>query len=201
MKDRNEVLLGGTIVSIQTSASRVTIRIATDATGTTNYPAVLFYQPKIVQDFKVRDRVIIKAHIQERRTRDEKGNTKAYYQDCVGDEIMPMKRLLADYVDERMLPDDKGGFGGDKNDAFFCGTVSHIYSPKEGIVILSVRIDAREVIDYVEVTCFRRQASTAILLSEGDYVAAACTIHTQTSKKDERITNQNAVCKDIAKID
>ena len=45
-----------------------------------------------------------------------------------------------------------------------------------------------------------RQAELAALMEEGDMVAIVGSVRTSPSKKDERITNENIICKDIAAI-
>ncbi len=201
VKDANEIILGGSIVWRQESRSIVSIRVATDAyAGRSAFPTVIFYNKELTQNFKVGDRVTIKAHIQARRTLKSDGVTKAYYQDIVGDEINHTKRLLLEYLDAAIIPDPEGGYADDVNKAFFVGRIVHQYAPREDIQILTLACKSRSSVDYVEITCFKRQAELAALMEEGDMVAIVGSVRTSPSKKDERITNENIICKDIAAI-
>lgn len=94
--------------------------------------------------------------------------------------------------------DSLGGWPQDVNEGIVTGRVTHLYSPQPGIKIVSIECKARDYTDYIDITCFQRQAN--IDLSEGDYIAAACVIRTTTNKKDVRLTDQTLLCKDIAQI-
>ena len=107
---------------------------------------------------------------------------------------------LLEYLDDAIISDPEGGYADDVNKAFFVGRIVHQYAPREDIQILTLACKSRSSVDYVEITCFKRQAELAALMEEGDMVAIAGSVRTSPSKKDERITNENIICKDIAAI-
>lgn len=201
VKDANQIVLGGTIVGRQETKKIVSIRIATDAFGGKSaFPTTIFYDKEKTEGFQVGDRVTLECHIQARRVIKSDGISKVYYQDIVGDNIALTKRALAEYLDDSVIQTTEGGYGDDINKAFIVGQIYHKYSPNPDIQILTIASRTRRTVDYIEVTCFKRQAELASLLSEDDYVAIVGSIRTSPNKKDERLTNESIVCKDIAAI-
>ena len=206
MKTRNEVFFTGGIVAIHKSKTLPLMTIATTVTSaaSTAFPTITFYDPKMVDDYTIGDRVSIKARVRLRISRDSNGKTLSYNQDYVADSITKADRILAPFITDFAISKKDGGVKPDENRAYIFGTVYHKFEAKNRVVILGIAVPREDGhIDRCEITCFSRQADTGRMLNEGDCVMTAGAVQTRKEKDSNgrTYTLQNIVCKDILKCE
>ena len=202
-KPANQVVTTGTVVMINTIGNLTIVQLATDGGGSHKaYPRFAFRKDDSVRNFKVGERVDITGHIQNRIIRNAEREKIGYEQEIEGDIILHTPRMLCRVFPNENIPQMDGGYALDRNEAVVVGTVSHVYAPDSGVVILTVEVpDDSGRINHCEVTCFLRQAETARMLMQGDEIAAVGVIQTSSKVKDgRRITYQCFTARDIAKV-
>ena len=204
MKTRNEVILTGGVVRMQSTKFVTELAIATSGSGTgTYYPVVMSYDPLPKSVTELRARVTVKAHIQVHVVRQPDGKV-SFFQDYIVDSIEPAKRMLADYIDG--IDNRKGGVRSDENTALIFGEVTHVYTQGDNFAIVNVNVPRAEdpgKYNQCSGTCFRSQAAYAATLQKGDCVAMVGRIETRdhTGSDGKRQTTQRFVCSDIEKVD
>lgn len=199
IRAKNIVVLSGIITKISKKDRISVIHIANDGGREKAYPYIVF-KDNSLSGFEQGDRVMLTAHLQDRRTKkvDQKPE---YYQEIAGDTIKRAERMLHEFFDKNVIPEEDGGIAPrDTNYGIIVGEITHLYSPKAGTVILTISVPDGPVMNNCEVICYRRQAEKAESYQEGDYVAVAGCIQTSL-KSDGAGLFQSFVCRDIEIIE
>lgn len=205
MKERNEFVLRGTIISLNVGSKFATVRLAVDGGhGNSNVPSVVFFDPKLLKGISIRQRVWIHGHTQNRRFSDPKTGKKTNQTNLVCDKIEPAKRMLLDYFNSDEIIDVPGGVADDINKVLWVGTVLKVYVPNEKsrISILRVGNISDNQHRQCDFSCFERQSDIANTLNEGDKVAVIGRVTTSSKEKEGQIAYyQNIVCQDLCKVE
>lgn len=198
----NKVTVSGTVIMINSGRNITTVQIVSDGgNGKKAYPRFVFRDLIKTAGFRVGDRVTITGHIHNWIRRNAEREIIGRNQELIGDEIELTHRMLLDYFDFENGLEGEGGYPPDMNKALIAGNVTHIYSPRPDITIITVVVNDGNHINYCEVTCFLRQSETAQLLEENDMIAAVGHIQTSIKEKNgERAYYQSMTARDIAKI-
>lgn len=198
MKKRNEFVLQGTLIKVSENSKAGSVQLITDATEKT-IPEVTISRSSMIRRFKPKDRVRIKGHAITRISKEDPEKVK-FYTVLYGDSIDYAPRALIDYLPEDQLAEKGGGYGEDKNEAIFVGSVLSCNDLQNGIVILTLNCSMTEKRQSVEIFCFKRQANYAKKLNKGDLVAVCGGIRTNHNKVGLRNMQQDITCKDISLI-
>ncbi len=202
IKPSNILKIRGTIIGIRSSSKMTSLIIISDGgkvKGST-VSNVVFYGP-VKDSFGIHEHVDITAHMQSRIIRSE--NTKrSFRQYVIGDEIKRTNRLLSQYIRQTEFQTPDGGIPDDVNKAFVCGKVTHIYQPKDDYAVITILVPSEnEKMNYVDVTCYNRQAAMVSRLEEDDFVVCAGELRSAKERpKPGEYFWQNILCKDIEKI-
>ena len=199
MEQKNKIHLTGGIVRIHESRNMTSMTIATTVAGVnTAYPSIVFFDPDMAHGFRAGERITIDGHVQIHFT--EEDGKRVYNQIIVVDEVKKAERMLAPYIEDENISKTDGGIQADENYAFIFGKIRRIYAASNGVYVLSVAVyDGKEHTNYCEIACFKRQASIAQFLQEGDFVMIGGAV--QTSRKPSGKMLQNIVCRDILKCE
>lgn len=200
IKETNKIKVRGTIHMISSGRNMTSIWVVTDgAIVKKAIPQFVFRNSDIHIEVKVGNRVTVEGHLHNRIIHH--GQEVSYEQEIMGDSIKLTPRALKLYFPSEDITDNEGGYPFDENHALIAGEISHIYAPQSDIVKLTVRVANGDYIDNCEITCFRRQAQTALLFSEGDRIAAVGYVQTTLKRVNKRrVIYQNVIAQDLDKI-
>lgn len=202
MDDMNQVILCGTIISVNINRKVGAIRLAIHSDNShVNFPQIIFYDSRKLDGYSIKQKVKIIAHTQTRTEKVVNGNSKGQTI-IVGDSIESSKRRLLQYFSEEDIPDEDGGNALDINDIVLVGQVRSINPIQPDLTIVKMAINTGGRQRQANVSCFHRQSEIALMLEPNKRIAVtayACT----SSKEMEKLTvyYQNIVCTDICAIE
>lgn len=204
MKQRNEVIFQGTIISLSVSSKLGIIRLALEGPkGRKDFPSVTFHDTSQLKNITLHQRVLVKGHTQNRLVTKPSGR-RGSQTVFIGDSIEPVKRKLLNYFSDEIVSDEQGGFPADENSIVFAGKVVSVYTPsntKGNVSILKVNCEHDGRLRQCDFSCFSRQAETASMLEKGDNVAIIGSATTDVKEKDgQKVYYQSVVCQDISKL-
>lgn len=196
---RNEVILQGTVISVQAQSKYSSVQIITDEATSKAIPEIIFYRP-LPRSITPKTRVRIKGYCYTRINKENENNIM-FDTVFIGSSIEKAPRALADYIEPEHLSAREGGFGPDINRIVCVGSCSNIIELKNGVTLLVMETVFGKQKRYVEFFCFRRQADFLKKeVTKGDLVAVYGSISTNQDKVGIRNAKQDAVCRDISKI-
>lgn len=196
---RNEVVVQGTVISVQAHSKYSKVQIITDEATSKAIPEFIFYRA-LPRSITPKTRVRIKGCFYTRINKEDENNIM-FDTVFIGSSIERAPRALADYIDPERLSGREGGFGTDINRIVCVGSCSNIIELKNGVTLLVMETVFGKQKRHVEFFCFRRQADFLKKeVAKGDLVAVYGNISTNQDKVGIRNAKQDAVCRDISKI-
>lgn len=176
----NEFFISGTIVNITSGTRGTQLRIATCGgnSSKTFFPNVRINAKHLPDYAQIGSHVDLWGTIAQIPAGAP--DNRRWIQVMNVKKIAKSKRMLTQYIDG--LDDEyRGGNAMDENRFCICGDVSHIYSPRDGVVIVTVATDDGRC----NVVCYRQYAAKVKNLKIGDVIAASGNIQNISPETDE----------------
>lgn len=201
--NRNEVILRGTVVSMNLNGVLSDIRIVCESGKSKFFPQIIVHDNALLNGINIGQHVLILGHTQNHKVNYESTKKSGSVTQIVATQIKPACRALYDYFQNIPLPDYyNGGQSDDMNIILISGEVLNVYRVNDNYLKIKVSTEyEKDITTQCDITLTKKQALEAEKkISVGDTMVAVC--YVQTSIKNDgknnkpRITYQNIYCKD-----
>lgn len=201
---RNEVILRGTVVSMNLSGKLSDIRIVCESGRNKFFPQIMVHDNQLLNGIKIGQHILVLGHTQNHKVYYESTNKSTSTTQIVATQIKPACRALYDYFQNIPLADYyKGGQADDMNVILISGEVLGKYEINKKYLKIKVSAEYEKgKKTQCDITLTQNQAFEAKKnVSVGDTLVAVC--YVQTSIKNDgkndkpRISYQNIYCKDF----
>lgn len=206
-KDKNMVILLGSIARMQIFPSHAVVTIVTDIAGkklaakknekdSRVYIKTLFFDPKSISSYSVKDTVIVRGHIQQRFVNEK------IEQYVAADKISRPKRLLDSFLPGFFTKgkEHKGGMPKDENMCVFIGEVmkKQIISTDSAYIRLKIHESAQNKYHTCQIVLYKPSCFQLKDVEVGGRVAIYGDIQNDKKALEDNNVKEYIVCRDFA---
>lgn len=170
------------------------VTVSSSAEGQMRDIRIRFFDVSKVLLYRVRDRIQVKCHIQNRRI--VQGDRRTYRAELIGDEVTLVQRRLSAAMSSDINPQEMMSQQADMNWGLLVGTVVNIFAPNDKATVLSLMIPRGDREQRCTVSCLGRFKPIADQIKEGDKLAVTFYISVREADENHGFS-QNLVCTDL----